>query len=141
MFEIYLNNLYKNLDFYNIQNINKYTEFYKNKIHTMKGGDIDTANSNLIKLRELSKKIKSDMEELKNNVITSNKDSNYIKIKKESFQLMKDLLEYTTKEIMRDHELVKQDIDSMYDTIQSQKFKQISESINEINRTFDELLN
>ena len=141
MFEIYLNNLYKNLDFYNIQNINKYTEFYKNKIHTMKGGDIDTANSNLIKLRELSKKIKSDMEELKNNVITSNKDSNYIKIKKESFQLMKDLLEYTTKEIMRDHELVKQDIDSMYDTIQSQKFKQMSESINEINRTFDELLN
>jgi hypothetical protein len=139
MFEIYLNNLYKNLNLYNIHNIKKYTNFYKNKIHNMNGGNEDIANINLIKLRELSTKLKSDMEDFKQK-LTSNNNSDYIKIKKETFQLMKDLFEYTTKEIIRDHNIVKQDIDKMYDTLQSQKFNQISETINEINKTFTELL-
>ena len=137
MFEIYLLNLYKNLDFYNIKNIHKYSEFYKNKIHNMTGGNNDV---NLEKIRELSDKIKNDMKELKKKFLESNKDTDYIKIKKEKFQLIKDLIEMSTQEILRDHEIVKKDIDKMYDAVQSEKFKKIQKNIDEINSMFAELL-
>jgi hypothetical protein len=137
MFEIYLLNLYKNLDFYNIKNIDKYNNFYKNKIHNMIGG---VNNVDLDAIKDLSTKIKEDMERFKQKMTTSNTDSEFISVKKDKFKLMTDIIEYTTKEIMRDHELVKQDIDKMYDTTQSNKFKQIQQTIDEINNMFSDLL-
>lgn len=137
MFEIYLLNLYKNLDFYNIKNIDKYNNLYKNKIHNMIGG---VSNVDLDAIKDLSTKIKEDMERFKQKMTTSNTDSEFISVKKDKFKLMTDIIEYTTKEIMRDHELVKQDIDKIYNTIQSDKFKQIQQTIDEINYMFSDLL-
>ena len=136
MFELYLYNLYKNLDFYKIHNINKYSDIYKNQIHVMIGGN---AEDNLIKIRELSEKIKNDIVELKTN-ISSNKDIEYIKIKKESFKLMKDLINFSVQEVLRNHNIVKQDIDKISNTVESGKFIQIQKTVDEINSMFDELL-
>ncbi len=135
MFEIYLYNLYKNLDFYNIKNIENYTDFYKNKIHNMIGG----TNPDLDKILELSQKLKKDMEEFKLKQIQNDKsqDNDFIKIKKDNFELIKNLIEISSQEIMLNHEKVKEDIDKLYS---NNKITEMQQTIDEINRLFSELL-
>jgi hypothetical protein len=135
MFEIYLYNLYKNLDFYNIKNIENYTDFYKNKIHNMIGG----TNPDLDKILELSQKLKKDMEEFKLKQIQNDKsqDNDFIKIKKDNFELIKNLIEISSQEIMLNHEKVKEDIDKLYS---NNKITEMQQTIDEINKLFAELL-
>lgn len=136
MFEIYLNNLYRNLNLYNIQNSEKYTEFYKTKIKHMMGGAVDLEK--VKKLKELSLEVKTKMEELKNKKSST---GNNITIDAEKFKAMTDLILYTTRLIERDHELVKQSIDKMNTTVDSDEFKNIQQTIDEINSMFAQLLN
>ncbi len=135
MFEIYLNNLYRNLNLYNIQNPDKYNEFYKNKIKHMMGGAVDPEQ--VKKLKELSSQVKTKMEELK----TKKAPDNLITVDAAKFQAMSDLILYTTKLIERDHGSVKDTIDRINNTIEGEKFKNITKTIDEINNMFTVLLN
>jgi hypothetical protein len=137
MFEIYLNNLYRNLNLYNIQNPEKYTNFYKNKIKNMIGGN-DINLEKLTKLKELSQKLKSDIDEIKNKPRSTSE--NTVTIDKKKFEAMTALIKFSVEQIARDHELVKQSIDRMNTTIDSNEFKSIQETINEINSMFADLL-
>ncbi len=138
MFEIYLNNLYRNFNLYNIQNPEIYTNFYKNKIKNMIGGN-DINLQKLQKLKELSQKLKSDIDEVKNKPISTSE--NTITIDKKKFEAMTALIKFSIEQITRDHELVKQSIDKMNTTIDSNEFKSIQGTINEINLMFADLLN
>ena len=137
MFEIYLNNLYRNLNLYNIQNSKIDTNLYKNKIKNMIGGaDAET----LKKLKDFSQKIKKDMEQLKNKQKTIPKKENSIVIDKNKFEAMVELIKYSIEQITRDHEFVKQSIDRINTTVESDEFKDIQKTINEINAMFADLL-
>jgi hypothetical protein len=134
MFEIYLNNLYRNLNLYNIQNSDKYTEIYKNKLKHMIGGNIDVER--VQKLKELTSKYNDQLQQLRKREITGD----VVTIDAQKFNLMRDLILYTTKQIQRDHESVKDSIDRMNNTIEGEKFKKITLTIDEINNMFTQLL-
>ncbi len=134
MFEIYLNNLYRNLNFYNIQNSDKYSELYKNKLKYMIGGNINAER--VQKLKELTQRYNEQVQQLKKKEI----NGDVVTIDAEKFKLMRDLILYTTKQIERDHESVKESIDRMNNTIEGEKFKNITKTIDDINIMFTQLL-
>jgi hypothetical protein len=137
MFEIYLNNLYRNLNLYNIQNSKIDLILYKNKIKNMLGGaDADT----LKKLKDFSQKLKKDMEQLKKKREILPKNENTIVIDRNKFEAMVELIKYSVEQITRDHELVKQSMDRMNTTVESDEFKNIQKTISEVNSMFADLL-
>lgn len=137
MFEKYLNNLYRNLNLYNIENFKIDTNLYKNKIKNMLGG----ANEDTLKkLSDFTQKLKIDIEKLKNKQKTSSNNENAIVIDKNKFIAMIELIKYSVEQITRDHEFVKQSIDRMNTTVESEEFKNIQKTIDEINSMFVNLL-
>jgi negative regulator of replication initiation len=110
---------------------------YKNKIKTMIGGaDAET----LKKLKDFSQKIKTDMEQFKNKQKTNPQKENSIIIDKNKFETMVELIKYSVEQITRDHEFVRQSIDRINTTVESDEFKDIQKTINEINAMFADLL-
>jgi len=135
MFENYLINLYKNLNFYNIKNLENYTNVYSNKLKPLIGGAPDYYKDTFIGLFE---QIKSDLDRMKSE---KNFNADELAVKMRTFQVISELYEFYLRELISEHEVVKTKITEMNVIAQDPKIKNAQDTINAINNIFGELLN
>lgn len=146
MFQNYINNLYKNLVFYRLENLNFYTDFFQKKsFEILKGGNmkenlselnqsLETLNAELI---DIINKVKQNPQSTQS---MSSDNDQILRVKKSSIKAIVDVIQHNIDTITQDQTKVISSIEHMTEEESLNKLKQIEKTITAVNNSFKELI-
>ena len=143
MFQNYINNLYKNLIFYRIENIADYKDYLQQKsLNVLKGGTIDekltSLDASLSEMSELNKKIVAEIKE--NPIILDLQNRNSFIIKKSTIKEIVDMIKINFEAIKNERTQLETSINKVASEEHLKTIQSIINSFNEIDTTLKELV-
>ena len=143
MFQNYINNLYKNLIFYRIENIADYKDYLQKKsLNVLKGGTLDeklaSLDASLSEMNEQNKKIVAEIKE--NPIILSLKNKDSVILKKSTIKEIVDMIKINFDTIKNERTQLETSINKLTSEEHIKIIQSIITSFNEIDNTFKEII-